>query len=38
MIFCEISWKKYKIRDKIIKDAGEKILNFIHKGENIHGE
>lgn len=37
MIFCEISWKKYKIRDKIIKDAGDKIL-ILHKGENMHGE
>lgn len=32
MIFCEISWKKYKIRDKIIKDTGEKIFILYIKG------
>ena len=37
LIFYEISWKNYEIRDKIIKDVGEKNLILYIKGR-IHME
>lgn len=37
MILYEMCWKKYKIRDKIIKDTGDKILSFYIKGR-VHME
>ena len=37
MILYEMCWKKYKIRDKIRKDTGDKILSFYIKGR-VHME